>query len=824
MKSIVFGLLISLFAVPSLASTQARNIGDLANAIQRANDGVGDKYIEMAPGTYNLNENWGYGITADGITIIGTGLTPADVVLTGPGIQGGIHHAFQVYGDMFRLENLTIQNVNDHAVQVHGESGADEPTIRSCVFRNIGDQYVKISYVEATPQQYSSNGLIENCVFEQTVQAPDYYTGGIDGHACENYVVRECTFTGIVSPTSTVAEPVIHFWSGSRNNIIERNKIVGCDRGIGFGLGNRGHVGGTIRNNMVSNTNDVGIGLESCEGVEVYNNTVYSPNNYPFAIEIRFASNAPNQVRNNLANKAIGIRDNGFAILDGNVDRATAGDFVSDTDLHLRAAKASADCLVLEDFDGDQRQAPCDVGADEFRQYVPPQPTRKIAENDALTALAIGAIHFPNHLQAYINWIKTEIPGLLPTFPDTTQTPPDTGSTPPDTSSTPPDTLVVGEGLVVPGDLEYLGAFKLSGNSYAYGGGRALGFYPPNGTLYINGSDLTGRFAEIQIPSTLSTSRNVSNLPSATVLRSSSDATGGLWNVGGQIPRIGGGKPFYMNGAWHIFFGTYDNYDVNWKDLSGVGYFDPDFTNPKGRWHPGPKVGADAQSIWYGGKTSHYGTMVPQAWADAHVGGKNFAVGRTRGEYNLAESCGPALYAVDFSQPNSNGTLNATCLLCYPTTGAQGENTVPPRALPGYSLTTEWTDVVWVDDSVIFFGNSCRYPSHYYDADPNMNNDPGVCGENKGYTCGSQGNTPPGYVAEVLFYDSADLAKVASGNLNPWDPRPYVRGSISDYLLDAGCRSSVAGVAYDSVGRKLYVVELGKASPDNPVIHVFLVH
>jgi hypothetical protein len=62
------------------------------------------------------------------------------------------------------------------------------------------------------------------------------YTGGIDAHQARDWVVRANRFTGIYCEDGEVAEHAIHFWTGSRDTLIENNVIVNCSRGIGLGL------------------------------------------------------------------------------------------------------------------------------------------------------------------------------------------------------------------------------------------------------------------------------------------------------------------------------------------------------------------------------------------------------------------------------------------------------------------------------------------------------------------------------------------------------------------------------------------------------------
>lgn len=181
---------------------------------------------------------------------------------------------------------------------------------------NIDEQMVKVSKGSSTG--YCDNGIVECCLFEFTAgKANQYYTGGIDAHKAKNWIVRNNTFKNIKSPETALAEHAIHFWSFSENTIVENNLIINCDRGIGFGLGESGHVGGIIRNNCVHTSRDVSIGLESASNIKVLNNTVHTEN-YTNSIEYRFSGTTGAEITNNLVSGEIASRNGGTGKLKTN--------------------------------------------------------------------------------------------------------------------------------------------------------------------------------------------------------------------------------------------------------------------------------------------------------------------------------------------------------------------------------------------------------------------------------------------------------------------------------------------------------------------------
>ena len=357
------------------------NTSEFLAAVMKANE-AGNVEIVLAPGIYEYDEKyvdwmvWGLGIFQDHVTVRSETGNRDDVIIKGKGMNGNILSIFAVAASDFIVADVTLGWVTTHAVQVKGEEDADNFIAHNVRFVDTYEQMVKGTYNSGATTT-SDSGLIEYCLFEYSAKiGPQWYIGGIDCHNTRDWRVKANRFRDIISPEDALAEHAIHFWSDAQNTIAERNIITNCDRGIGFGLGDRGHTGGKIINNMVHTTRDVGIGVENANGVEIYNNTVVSEN-YPFSIEYRFEGTDA-VIKNNLCNASIELRDDATGELSSNLQDVSTEAFVDATngDLHLNNNFADRNLIVdagetieqiTTDIDNDTRPtgAAFDIGADE---------------------------------------------------------------------------------------------------------------------------------------------------------------------------------------------------------------------------------------------------------------------------------------------------------------------------------------------------------------------------------------------------------------------------------------------------------------------------
>lgn len=432
--------------------------------------------------------------------------------------------------------------------------------------------------------------------------------------------------------------------------------------------------------------------------------------------------------------------------------------------------------------------------------------------------------------------------------------------------------------LVQPGDFEYLGAFRLPPGgerplTFEYGG-SAMTFRPDGdpagmgdgfpGSLYVMGHDRLAygelpdgnRVAEVSIPAPV-ISAQVEELPQADFVQPFQDVAAGWFGGLDEITRTGllyldtsaTGPRLHLTWGQHLQEGDL---------LLGAthAWFAPDLAAP------------DMQGPWYVGDFSPYSLTgylleIPAEWAALHAEGRVIGTGRFRdGGWS---GMGPALIAYrpwqdDGSPAPAQSHLPATVLLLYASTT---ETDTLDRALAGYQHPDEWEGAAWITTSsgktaVLFAGTKGVGAKYWYGFEnPDGSGAPCIheaaagdypaCRLADGTPCPPsdlieceghnemRGWWTSAFEAQFILYDPADLAEVASGSLQPWEPQPYAHLAVDEHLFlnPAGTDAEMLGtgvqrrmrlgeIAYDRAHDLLYVLELF-ADEARPVVHVWRV-
>ncbi len=412
MKTLFGKILIAVWSLslilPMTASAQTTirldpsKVGNLRSTVSAAK--AGDTIL-FADGTYNLN---GDNLWIDkALTIRSESGDREKVILDGGYVTA---ETIQIAASGVTVSDITLKRAKYHLIHVMATSTSDA---NNTVIKNVhlidpGQQAVKINQNSAKTR-FTDNGTISGSRIEMTEAGRkkvieingSCYTGGVDAHQSRGWKIYDNEIEGFWC-SQGLAEFGIHFWTGSRDTLVERNKLIDNARGIGFGMGqsgtwriysdnpcggvaNVGHYDGIIRNNFIlqksealrnSQTHfDTGISLEQACGTKVLHNTIVStakPN--LSSSEWRFA-NTNVQIANNAVSYNMMARDGGKAELSSNLENAAIDLFLNPAggDLHLsESAEGAIDKgsalsagLCDEDIDGDARDATPDIGADE---------------------------------------------------------------------------------------------------------------------------------------------------------------------------------------------------------------------------------------------------------------------------------------------------------------------------------------------------------------------------------------------------------------------------------------------------------------------------
>lgn len=352
-------------------------VAEFKQGISQINANGGNMTMLIEDGIYQVASTASFPyITASNVVIRSLSGNRDAVIIRGGGMMNtsSTEDGFLIAGNNVTIADLTIREVGNHGIQVSGH----HLFIHNVRIQNTFEQMLKGS----TSAERIDSAIVQCSLFEYPDGiGPQWYIGGLDIHKGQGWLVRDNVFKNISSPSQAVAEHAIHFWNNSADNIIERNHIINCDRGVGFGLGSSANTGGIIRNNMIYNDgskpyHDVGIGLETSPGTTVFNNTIFIA--YQNAIEYRFQETTDVEIANNLTNKLIRSRNGGTANKHHNFDDAEAIWFQNADSGNLYLAQDQVEIIaqganLSHHFQDDIDQNPrppnlnYDIGAHEFK-------------------------------------------------------------------------------------------------------------------------------------------------------------------------------------------------------------------------------------------------------------------------------------------------------------------------------------------------------------------------------------------------------------------------------------------------------------------------
>ncbi len=365
--------------------------------------------VLIANGTYDVSANpiW---FNAPNVTLRSMSGDRGAVILDGNYNDTGSGGILNIRVSDITIADITLRESRFHAIHV---SGSDSATTEGTRIYNVhiidpGEQAIKIN-VNVNP---ADNGEVacsrieltadgQAFVTSQTSSGSNCYTGGIDAHDAMDWVVRDNWIEGFWCPGDGgqyLSEHAVHFWTGSRGTLVERNMLVNNVRGVGFGLGpggrsygdspcggenNAGHYLGVIRNNFIVATDpdlfasgngvQEGISLWSACGATVLHNSIAFSQSANAAIEWRFGETSA-VIANNIATDRLWDRGASATLTNNIADSPTdAFENIAAYNLHLASGTAAIDGgtaayldLAGFDIDNDPRDdGSPDVGADE---------------------------------------------------------------------------------------------------------------------------------------------------------------------------------------------------------------------------------------------------------------------------------------------------------------------------------------------------------------------------------------------------------------------------------------------------------------------------
>jgi len=215
---------------------------------------------------------------------------------------------------------------------------------------------------------------------------------------------------------------------------------------------------------------------------------------------------------------------------------------------------------------------------------------------------------------------------------------------------------------------------------------------------------------------------------------------------------------------------------------------------------------------------------IDEEWASTNTPGNLLATGRFRDGGQGTQ--GPSLIAYgpwnEGNPPPPNTLLSNIPILLYSSVYDDPDGIY---TIKGYHHSDEWSGGAWLTyqekSAIIFAGikgvGDCWYG--FYDGT--------VWPEEEPYPeegPGERGWWSDNFVAQIIFYDPEDIARVARGEIESYEPQPYAVLNIENilYNIPENELRHLGAVSFDRENGIIYLFEFrGDYENEKPLVHVW---
>jgi len=393
--------------------------------------------------------------------------------------------------------------------------------------------------------------------------------------------------------------------------------------------------------------------------------------------------------------------------------------------------------------------------------------------------------------------------------------------------------------LLNPAGLEYVGAIALpeqyswGGEAIAYNGdgdpAGASDGYP--GSLFVTNLNQpkNGLVGEITIPAPIiSPQKDVTHLNEAITLVQPVNIRPAnvnnwdyvdIWRTG--LEYIAEEKRLYSSWSIHYTVSGEKHASISCCDATDLAG-----SSKHGAWYIG-----DANQLPIDAMMNDWLFALPQQWADANCSGRNLVVGRCR-DGGLS-GLGPTLYAfstVGTVPPPANSELEFTTLLEYGSVEGT-DNYHFPHSIDGYKHSDDWREAMWLtaanQNAVAIVGNKALGHNWYGYNGENMQHDWVIADvpypdfwetdpDGKGWRAHNR-------LPMIIFFDPAELAKVAEGQIPSYQPQPYTARRIPKNIF-FGATHEIFSAAFNAKDGILFVTEFVRELEGKLLLHTWKVN